>query len=156
MKFAFWGELPTICVRCLKKHLEPVFSSTKWRCSEAGVFFCKFKCSLLIFFFVLDRKKERIYNIFMEDNIKEFPYLLICVGKLLVCWNYDFKSKIYILHFAYAIHGTHHDLLKKQDGTTGNAENEFSFKSRNQLMSFLLLTVLCKQACNSASYELTE
>lgn len=54
------------------------------------------------------------------DNIKESPYLLVCVGKLLVCRNYYFKSKIYILYFAYAIHGTHHDLLKKQDKTTGN------------------------------------
>lgn len=87
-------------------------------------------------FFVLDRQKEIIYNTFMEDNIKEFPYLLICVGKLLVCRNYDFESKIYILHFAYAIHGTHHDLLKKQDGTTGNAEDEFSFFTSSQEISW--------------------
>ena len=35
--------------------------------------------------------------------------------KIFVRCDNDFEFKVYILHFAYAIHGTHHNLVNKFD-----------------------------------------
>lgn len=48
----------------------------------------------------------------------KITYLLNSMRKILVsCYN-DFEFKVYILHFAYAIHGTHHNLINKCDVKT--------------------------------------
>ena len=43
----------------------------------------------------------------------KFTYLLNSMRKIFVCCYNDFEFKVYILHFAYAIHGTHHNLVNK-------------------------------------------
>lgn len=43
----------------------------------------------------------------------KIAYLLNSMRKILVCCYNDFEFKVYILHFAYAIHRTHHNLVNK-------------------------------------------
>lgn len=45
----------------------------------------------------------------------KITYLLNSMRKIFVCCYNDFEFKVYILHFAYAIHGTHHNLVNKCD-----------------------------------------
>lgn len=56
---------------------------------------------------------------FIDMNISKkilpwkITYLLNSMRKILVCCYNDFEFKVYILHFAYAIHGTHHNLVSQ-------------------------------------------
>lgn len=62
---------------------------------------------------------EVTHIIYMDISQKFLPwkitYLLNSMRKFLIsCYN-DFEFKVYILYFAYAVHGTHHNLINKCD-----------------------------------------
>ena len=57
-------------------------------------------------------------DIFWKLLSWKITYLLNSMRKVFVCCDNDFEFKVYILHFAYAIHGTHHNLVSKCDTKT--------------------------------------
>ena len=57
-------------------------------------------------------------DIFWKFLSWKITYLLNSMRKIFVCCDNDFEFKVYILHFAYAIHGTHHNLVNKCDTKT--------------------------------------
>lgn len=62
---------------------------------------------------------ELIHIIDIDVSRKALPqkitYLLNSMRKIFVCCYNDFEFKVYVLHFAYAIHGTHHNLVNTCD-----------------------------------------
>ena len=64
-------------------------------------------------------KVIHIMDIFWKFLSWKITYLLNSMRKIFVCCDNDFEFKVYILHFAYAIHRTHHNLVNKCDTKTG-------------------------------------